>query len=201
MIMQQNFRTATAAIHTRHINVARFSLGISRLSFGDTSSQLAAAALLFVFFSDNTFVRFSIVPVFMRLCLWQLGVFVLFVRQVYSTLCIEHTLHSRSPPSSALVPCGSQEQQLSKRFDSINDPITFDFTCRSASQDECAKVNNTLIKAGQILASVIRLNNAIRVNASYLPFCQDLNDCDTANGALNVGRYSERYASFDWRSV
>lgn len=67
--------------------------------------------------------------------------------------------------------------------------FVFDVTCISVSDEECDKAINTIIKAGQLISSAIRLKLPIYVNATYLPFCKELNSCAT-NGEVDIGKYN-----------
>lgn len=60
------------------------------------------------------------------------------------------------------------------------------FTCKDANQDVCQKAQHDFTEAGTIISQVLDLKEPIKVNATFLPFCQDLKICPS-NGLTVLG--------------
>ncbi|KAI9497547.1 hypothetical protein BDB00DRAFT_951721 [Zychaea mexicana] len=106
-----------------------------------------------------------------------------------STFCVHHQ-HSTSRIRHAIRPCpershkrrDSQPQQESEAKMVIN------YTCHASNDDECAKVQSLLAKASEIITSVLKFETPVHVNASYLPFCQKLGQCQDSSGTVSTGQ-------------
>ncbi|CAG8531253.1 2423_t:CDS:2 [Paraglomus occultum] len=59
-------------------------------------------------------------------------------------------------------------------------------TC-SAGTTLCAKVKNAFDLAGLMLSQTLQLNTAITVNATFLNFCKQMNQCTAGGGYLTLG--------------
>ncbi|KAI8381185.1 uncharacterized protein BYT42DRAFT_565624 [Radiomyces spectabilis] len=81
---------------------------------------------------------------------------------------------------------------LSEKRSATNDQdlprIYVHFQCGDPDIDACNKAKALFSKAGDIISSVLKLETAIHVNATYLPFCKTFNECDTDKDGRTIGQ-------------
>ena len=58
-----------------------------------------------------------------------------------------------------------------------------------ASSDLCGKVKTAFDLAGEIISGTLQLNTVITVNATFLNFCKQMNQCTAGGGYLTLGEY------------
>ncbi|KAL7319679.1 hypothetical protein PS15m_002787 [Mucor circinelloides] len=65
--------------------------------------------------------------------------------------------------------------------------LTFDLTCK-ASSSECQGVSATLSKATDIISEILQFETPLAINASYISFCQEYQDCHHDSKYASIGQ-------------
>lgn len=65
--------------------------------------------------------------------------------------------------------------------------VTFDLICK-ADPSTCAQVSSTFSIATDILSSVFQFETPLLINASFIDFCQEYNDCNGDNKMTSIGQ-------------
>lgn len=78
---------------------------------------------------------------------------------------------------------------LSNKVDTISQQnnLTFDLTCIASSSD-CEGVSATLSKATDIISSVFQFELPLIINASFVSFCQEYQDCHHDSKYASIGQ-------------
>ncbi|KAI8645819.1 hypothetical protein BD408DRAFT_381496 [Parasitella parasitica] len=86
---------------------------------------------------------------------------------------------NKNRPISAAAALSSEVDTTSQK-----NKLTFDLICKASSSD-CQGVSATLAKATEIISSAFEFETPLIINASYVSFCQEYQDC----------HYDRKYAS------
>jgi hypothetical protein len=60
------------------------------------------------------------------------------------------------------------------------------FNCLSTNSQQCEMAKGEFIKAGQVITSVIRLQQPVTVNATFMSFCTQLGKCPDSDGGKTI---------------
>lgn len=64
--------------------------------------------------------------------------------------------------------------------------MTFDLTCKS-DPVTCEGANATFLQATEIISSVFQFETPLRINATFINFCQEHGDCTHDNKMISIG--------------
>ncbi|OAD02950.1 hypothetical protein MUCCIDRAFT_80964 [Mucor lusitanicus CBS 277.49] len=118
----------------------------------------------------------------------------LYAHMVTCLYCVKHT--SRHGGYTALDTCKINKNRpiaaaaaLSNKMDTSTQQsnLTFDLTCK-ASASECQGVSATLSKATDIISDVFIFETPLVINASYVSFCQEYQDCHHDAKYASIGQ-------------
>lgn len=120
----------------------------------------------------------------------------LYAHVVTCLYCVKHT--SRFGGYSALDTCKINKNRpiaaaaaaaLSNKVDTSiqQNNLTFDLTCK-ASASECQGVSATLSKATDIISDIFQFETPLAINASYVSFCQEYQDCHHDTKYASIGQ-------------
>ncbi|GAN01038.1 dolichyl-diphosphooligosaccharide--protein glycosyltransferase subunit 1 [Mucor ambiguus] len=118
----------------------------------------------------------------------------LYAQIVTCLYCVRHT--SRQGGYSALDTCKINKNRpiaaaaaLSNKIDTSTQQnnLTFDLTCK-ASASECQGVSATLSKATDIISDIFQFETPLVINASYVNFCQEYQDCHHDAKYASIGQ-------------
>ncbi|CAG8459004.1 6260_t:CDS:2 [Racocetra fulgida] len=62
--------------------------------------------------------------------------------------------------------------------------FSIDFHCGVSDKTLCTKAQDAFNSVGKRIASVLKLNTVIKVNATFTDFCKTLNECSNGNGLV-----------------
>jgi hypothetical protein len=119
---------------------------------------------------------------------------------VEAATCIQHsdplnpskyTISNCTSGGSASSPHNSTTKSRHHRRDELSyngsSMFKISFSCFDQDTELCEKAKSSFIKAGQIVSSVIRFQQPVTVNATFLPFCSMLEICPDSSGKQVIG--------------
>lgn len=108
--------------------------------------------------------------------------------------CIQHS-DPLNPSIYTVANCSSGSTSYKPKRDELSysgsSMFRVTFNCLSIDATECTMAKSIFIKAGQVISSVIRFQQPVTVNATFMSFCTQLGKCpDQDGGKTIVGAYS-----------
>lgn len=119
----------------------------------------------------------------------------LYAHMVTCLYCVKHTSRQHGG-YSALDTCKINKNRpiaaaaaLSNKIETSTQQnnLTFDLTCK-ASVSECQGVSATLLKATDIISDIFLFETPLVINASYVSFCQEYQDCHHDAKYASIGQ-------------
>lgn len=103
--------------------------------------------------------------------------------------CIQHS-DPLNPSIYTVANCSSGSASYKSRRDEMSysgsSMFRVTFNCLSVDKKQCAMAKSSFIKAGQVISSVVRFQQPVTVNATFMSFCTQLGKCPDQNGGKTI---------------